>query len=870
MPERQSAPTDTDRLTAVSVPPVSPDDLPYPVLRLSPAGDILYLNPAAEQWLKNLPDDGSEPLCLPSGWADTLETAVRQNQPVTLEWRWNQRVYTCRFVPTAQYVDVFAFDITEYKAQKESLAQLSRIEQLLVDQHRRLEALQPAEAGADGVASPQQVLDLLAERTATVLDVQTVAVYEWDRSADRLAPLLVYHHGSMSPVSEDAPLSRVGQPQARQALSGRRPVQYQTDEETFLLLPMNHQGRLVGLTILQTARRRFDDYEVGLAQLLTDQITGAYENARLYDEVHQRIDELTVLYTISQVITSTLNLEEMLSIITDLTTRLLNVAATSVVLYDETRTGLYYAAASGKGASYILGKKLERGQGITGWVIEHGEPVIVQDVRQDPRFYDRFDHASGFETRSILCVPLQTKGRIIGAVAALNKQNGTPRFDEQDLRLLTSLAASAAIAIENARLYERAKRETAERMRTQMELEINRQYSRIYAQHVEALEILHEVGLKLMENLDTASVLRLIGQAVSDLLPESAGCAMFFFTEPQWLLPPVYTQPANIVINGNAEAIKAAARQVAEKGEARYIRDITAEAGKSAPAVFRSLLLAPLVDRQAGPGFGALSVFSPQVDAFNESQQYILSILANQAAVALRKASFFEQRAQQHEQEKQAIRNLFQRYVSPAVVERLVQDRAQLKLGGERQEVTVLFADIRGFTAYSENLPPEMLVEVLNRYFTMAVEPILAEDGTLDKFMGDAVMAFFNAPLPQDDHTLRAVRAALAMQNAIIQYNLSETTHHPMSFGIGIHVGPAVVGNIGTSQQMNFTAIGDTVNVAKRLQENARGGQILLSQAAYEAVREIAVVKPLGRMTVKGRTAAVQVYSLVGLMEEVI
>jgi adenylate cyclase len=259
---------------------------------------------------------------------------------------------------------------------------------------------------------------------------------------------------------------------------------------------------------------------------------------------------------------------------------------------------------------------------------------------------------------------------------------------------------------------------------------------------------------------------------------------------------------------------------------------------------------------------GTVSVYSPEVDDFQESHRRILSILANQATVAISKARFFEERRRLQEQEKRAIRNLFQRYVSPAVVERLVDSQEDLALGGKRQQVSVLFADIRGFTRFSEGRAPENVIEVLNRYLAIAVEPILVEEGTLDKFMGDALMALFNAPLLQPDSTLRAVRAALAMQQAIAAFNAQENDQPKLSFGTGIHVGQAVVGNIGTDQQMNFTAIGDTINLARRLQENAKGGQILLSQAAYRAVQDVAVVRDLGLLAVKGRAAEERVYAL--------
>ncbi len=213
----------------------------------------------------------------------------------------------------------------------------------------------------------------------------------------------------------------------------------------------------------------------------------------------------------------------------------------------------------------------------------------------------------------------------------------------------------------------------------------------------------------------------------------------------------------------------------------------------------------------------------------------------------------------------EAVREMFKRYVSPAVVDRLPPDPAQLKLGGQRRTISILFADIRGFTQFSEQHDAVELVEILNQYLGLAAEEILAEGGTLDKFLGDAVMGLFNTPIDQPDHVLRAIRAALAMRNAIEAHRLKLPEPYRMSYGIGLNVGEAVVGNVGTSQRLDYTAIGDSVNYAKRLQENARGGQILLSQAAYAAIKDQAVANELEPLAVKGRSTPERVYELIGL-----
>ncbi len=220
-----------------------------------------------------------------------------------------------------------------------------------------------------------------------------------------------------------------------------------------LSVPIRLGSKVVGVLDLQSAEfDAFSPHDVTTMESLADQLSIAIENARLYGEIRQHIDELTTLNKISQAITSTLDLQETLTIITDHTTRLLGVAATSVVLYDETNDGLLFAAASGEGSDFVRGMRLALGQGVVGWVAQQGQPVLVPNVSEDSRFFGDFDKESGFTTRSILCVPLQTKGQTIGAIEAMNKESGP--FDEEDLKLLTSLAAPAATAIENAQLYE--------------------------------------------------------------------------------------------------------------------------------------------------------------------------------------------------------------------------------------------------------------------------------------------------------------------------------------------------------------------------------------------------------------------------------
>ncbi len=217
---------------------------------------------------------------------------------------------------------------------------------------------------------------------------------------------------------------------------------------------------------------------------------------------------------------------------------------------------------------------------------------------------------------------------------------------------------------------------------------------------------------------------------------------------------------------------------------------------------------------------------------------------------------------------QQAIRETFARYVSPQVVERLLADPGRVRLGGTQQPLTVLFADLRGYTAVAETLPPEQLVDVLNGYLTVAVQAVLAHEGTVGRYAGDMIMAMFNAPLPQPDHPVRAVQAALRLRRDLADYHAGLPTPLRTDFGIGIVSGEAVVGNIGAREWMNYTAIGDTVNLAQRLEEIALGGEILIDEKTRQILGPAVRADPKGVIPIRGRHEPVMVYRLLDLADE--
>ena len=218
--------------------------------------------------------------------------------------------------------------------------------------------------------------------------------------------------------------------------------------------------------------------------------------------------------------------------------------------------------------------------------------------------------------------------------------------------------------------------------------------------------------------------------------------------------------------------------------------------------------------------------------------------------------------------EKERIKNVFERFVSPEVVEELVEGRSDIQLGGAVKDVSVLFVDIRGFTAFSEVNSPEDVVSMVNKYLGLTSASIQNNGGMIDKYIGDATMAVFNAPNNLENHPLCACKAAWAMKKGsqAIRDEILEKYGVDLQFGIGINTGDAVVGNMGSTLRMDYTAIGDTVNTAARLEANAAKGQIIISDATYQRVKDDVVVTDLGILNVKNKQVGIKIYSLDGLV----
>jgi adenylate cyclase len=272
----------------------------------------------------------------------------------------------------------------------------------------------------------------------------------------------------------------------------------------------------------------------------------------------------------------------------------------------------------------------------------------------------------------------------------------------------------------------------------------------------------------------------------------------------------------------------------------------------------RSAMVAPLIGNQRL--LGLLYVDNMQrAAAFTEEELNVFSVIAAQAATAMDNASAHTKLAESAIQ-----RSALERFLAPEVVEMVVNNPVGVRLGGVNQKVSVMFADIRGFTPLSERMPPEKIVEILNEYFTRVTDVIFDNGGTLDKYIGDAVMAVFGAPISKGNDALNAVKAAVELQRMVKEMNRDAKARDwpQLEVGIGINTGVVTAGNIGSPRRIDYTVIGDNVNTASRLMSKAEGFEIIISETTAEEIGKTFALSRLQPLAVKGKAEPVIAYAV--------
>jgi adenylate cyclase len=402
---------------------------------------------------------------------------------------------------------------------------------------------------------------------------------------------------------------------------------------------------------------------------------------------------------------------------------------------------------------------------------------------------------------AVVYVPLRTQERLTGWLALGPKRSGQP-YRYNDLAFLSTLIDQSALAVENARLFASVRRNLGDVTETKQQMD------------------------DLFSNIAS-------GVITTDIRDRVTACNRAAETILGIRADDVIGRSCHHVLRSLGNDLQHMTRLV-KRGETPMMAyDIQPELPTRGSVWLRVSISSLKDSRDVTAGVAIV------VDDLTELRQ-------------------LETRARR-------IRATFERYVSPAVVERLLSNPESVRLGGARREVTSFYCDIRDFTAFSEKTPPEFQIEVLNKHLTLAVGAILAHEGTLDKFVGDSAMAIFNAPVEREDHTMLAIRAALATQRAVREHHVQVDEQERLHFGIGVAVGQAVVGNIGSVILHNFTAIGDCINFSSRLASIAKPGQILISAEAYERVRDQVNANFIGHVQIKGHSQPDPIYEALGL-----
>lgn len=390
---------------------------------------------------------------------------------------------------------------------------------------------------------------------------------------------------------------------------------------------------------------------------------------------------------------------------------------------------------------------------------------------------------------------------------------------------------------------------------TERVLQANRELQR----RVSELNTLYNVGKSVTSMMDMRQLLPTIAQAANQLA--DADEVMLSLMENTRLICRAHKPPRTPQAKPTEfEVQDAAASHVIKQRQPLMLGPEQLQKTPD-PRRPHSALYTPLLINDRVLGVLSVMTYTPSRGIFTPHDASLLSALTDYASIAIENSRNYAALRTSSQQ----VRDSFERFVPPSVVQQVLDRPEGVQLGGQRQTVSVLFADIRGYTSWSENSEPERIIETLNHYLELAGGVVLGWEGTLDKYMGDGLMAFFNAPNNQPDHVHRAVDAALAIMQAAREVNNQHG--HQLAYSIGVHTGEAVVGYIGTRQALNYTAIGDTVNLTKRLQEAAAPGQILIEESVVRALGNRLKAHPLGELRVKGRKAPAVVYELQDVLD---
>ncbi|KAJ3072848.1 hypothetical protein HDU98_002771 [Podochytrium sp. JEL0797] len=548
-------------------------------------------------------------------------------------------------------------------------------------------------------------------------------------------------------------------------------------------------------------------------------------NAQIFDRLRRTQEKVEVLLETTRSLGSTLELDLLVKRIMEAAKDLLTADRCTLFLSDVKAKQL---KAHIQGKTSIEEIRIPMNSGIAGFAFTSGESVNIPDAYQDSRFNPDVDKKTGYKTRNMLCIPIRNIGGInIGVTQMINKKVGA--FEADDEKLLISFSAQAAVAIENSNLFKK----TQDMLR---ETQNMKNYLNSIIQSITNVVI----------TLDKNGYLSHINHpSKMDISPQDVA-TLTTWHYVDWL------GEENDSLIGDIE------RSLAGQEECSIIaQDYELHVKGKIKNVNYTIVQMQVGEIEGGVGSAGSVVKGRQGSVLRTGRE------GNGVVIVLEDIS----------SEKRALMTLG-RYMSPALAKQVMAEGGS-QLGGLRKKVSILFSDIRSFTEISESMEPQLVVEMLNHHFTDAVNAILSEQGILDKYIGDAVMAVFGVPFVNPEDAIHACNAALRMNESIGVYNEQVRIpkgEKPIKMGIGINSGMVLSGNIGSLKRMEFSCIGDAVNLSSRVEgmTKAYGVSILITENTVEEVGDHFLLREVDSVIVKGKSKAVTIYELLGRKGDVL
>ncbi len=551
-----------------------------------------------------------------------------------------------------------------------------------------------------------------------------------------------------------------------------------------------------------------------------------------------------------------LDLEATLQSVMEQARRLMQADRSTLFLLSKETNELWSKVAKADGKTMVE-IRIPSNRGIAGYVASTGEPLNIPDAYKDPRFDPATDKRTGYYTRNILCMPVfNSGGELIGVTQLINKEQGS--FTSSDEKFMQAFNIQAGMALENAKLFEN--------VLTQQ------QYQKDILQSLSDAVISTDLQGKIVTINDAA--LQLLGYPTEHLQTQSTRQLWEYKLTGRyvWEIVPIENLRSRLT-----DSLKAAAKHYVPEQSLKVGLCISRKEAKGEGEIDTHLLAIPQAnmsdvylpwnetpwDTQSIPYLS-----SKQVQPIERSVNLTVNPLTNPQGEVRGGLVVLEDISRE-----KRIKSTLYRYMHPGVAEQVMALRDDALMVGDRKEVTILFSDIRGYTTLTENLEATEVVSLLNQYFETMVEAVFNFEGTLDKFIGDALMAVFGAPLPmKENHAWMCVQSALDMRKRLAQFNKKNIlgVDVPINFGIGISSGEVVSGNIGSKKRMDYTVIGDGVNLSSRLESLTKkyGCDIILSESTYELCRDHITAREIDKIRVKGKNKAVNIYELIGTKEE--